>query len=405
MLHLLAHAGVPEEIQKTLFEAGTKGVKDFSAMFADEADLRGVLKKDFKLDPDEGGLKARVSISKVVIAWETAKGRTAKLTELEGEAEQRSEAKRLPTPDHKAMKTAFESKHWEINERATPAPRFMEKRFDMIEKNDLRAEPLSEVLGADQEDDSLAVPRVAKDGSFTTVKVGSRIPLPENTETLRTRLDLWGRSWIFASTMHTNRAVLGGLEPMDFTHYVNNLLGEHVMGLVTDGPEGTPVVGEMWLKILDYDLEMRKEIMRRMEKGTTMKAALKAVPADSEVKMKYFTDPVQFKLKRKKTETPAAGGGAEEPGVEWKKWRPNPKGKGKGKFQKGKFQKGKGKGKNKNNCKFRDNNGKPICFAFNNQGEWCPGSCGRSHVCGVCFKPNKPMFLCDHKKAEGEPSG
>ena len=234
LLHLLAQSKVAEEIQKTLFESGVTGVKEFSAMFEDEKDLRAILKKDFNLDPESGGLKARVSISKVVIAWETAKGRTAKLVEMEGEAEQRSEAKRLPVPDHTAMKQAFEDSHWRIKDHDTPAPRWMEKRFDQLEKNVFRAEPLSEVLGVNEEDDTLATPKVDKGGSIVTVRVGNRIPLPENTETLRHRLDLWGRSWLFAGSMHTNRIILKDLTPMDFTHYINHLLGPPCYG-TSDG--------------------------------------------------------------------------------------------------------------------------------------------------------------------------
>ena len=405
LLHLFAQSKVSDEVQKTFFDAEVKSVKSFAAMFSGEDDLRAVLKKDFAMDPDSGGLKMRVAISKVVIAWETAKGRAGKVAELEAEAEQRSEAKRLPVPEHKAMKESFENKFWELTERHVPAPRWMEKRFDQIEKNTLRAEPLSEVLAVCEEDDTLAVPRVDKSGGLVTVKVGNRIPLPENTETLRARLDLWGRSWIFAASMHTNRKELKDLDPMDFTHYVNYLLGDHVMGLLTDGPPGTPVVGEMWVKLLDYELEMRKEMMTRMEKGTSLKQALKDVRADPEVKMKYLTDPVQFKLRKKRTHAEATGGATYDDDQPTKVPKGNPKGKGKyGKRN----PKGKGKGKNSRpdgKCKFKTDAGKQICFKFNNRGEWCPGSCGRAHVCGICFRPNTPMFNCDYQPRAAAPPG
>ena len=101
LLHLLAQSKVSAEVQKTLLDADVCSVRDCSAMFSSEDDLRAVLKKDFNLDPETGGLKTRVAITKVVIAWETAKGRVSKMTELEGEAEQRAEAKRLPVLDHR----------------------------------------------------------------------------------------------------------------------------------------------------------------------------------------------------------------------------------------------------------------------------------------------------------------
>ena len=176
------------------------------------------------------------------------------------------------------------------------------------------------------------------------------------------------------------------------------------MGLLTDGPPGTPVVGDSWVKLLEYDLEMRKEMMARVEDGTTLKKALKEVPADPEVKMKYFTDPVQFKIRKKRSQpeaTPSAP--ADVPEQPWKTFKGKDKGKGKGKD--------KGKGKNKGagrpqKCKYKTKNGKQICFKFNQEGAWCPGGCGRAHVCGICFKANTPMFRCNHEKeGGGEPSG
>ena len=125
LLHLFARSGVPGEIQQKFGQAGMTSLQTFSAMFEDEADLRKVLKEDFDLDSSKG-LQERVKISKVVIAWETSKGRIAKMHELEGEAETRREPKRLPMPDHKAMKEHFKKAHWELAERDTLAPRWME---------------------------------------------------------------------------------------------------------------------------------------------------------------------------------------------------------------------------------------------------------------------------------------
>ena len=73
------------------------------------------------------------------MALEIAKGRATKMIEMEGEAAHRKEAKRLPAPDHRSMKAAFELKHWELTDKETPAQRWMEKRLDMIEKNDLES--------------------------------------------------------------------------------------------------------------------------------------------------------------------------------------------------------------------------------------------------------------------------
>ena len=145
-MHLMAGAKVPKEIQDKFVEAGVDSVKAFAAAFKDVDDLHKTIKKELSLDPEES-LGARMKVAKVVVAWETAKGRSAKMVELEAEAESRKEPKHVPTQDHKAMKKAFEDKHWELTDGATPGQRFMEKRIDMIEKCEWKAEPLSEVLG------------------------------------------------------------------------------------------------------------------------------------------------------------------------------------------------------------------------------------------------------------------
>ena len=234
-LHLFARSGVPDDIQQKFGQAGMTSLQTFSAMFESEADLRSVLKSDFQLDA-ANGLAERVKISKIVISWETSKGRVAKMHELEGEAETRREPKRLPMPDHKAMKEHFAKAQWALAERDTPAPRWMEKRFEMLERNDLKAECLTDVLNVLEEDDQLTTPKIDQGGNFVTIKTGSRVPLPSNIEQFRQRVHLWGTSWIMAASMHTNRPILKGLEPMVFTHYLTHMLGEHVMGLIARGP-------------------------------------------------------------------------------------------------------------------------------------------------------------------------
>ena len=270
------------------------------------------------------------------------------------------------------------------------------------------------MLAVTEEDDTLATPNIDTGGNFITVKTGNRVALPMNIEQYRHRVALWGASWIFASSMHSSRHYLQDLDPMTFTHYVNHMLGEHVMGLIADGPVGTQVVGDLWIKFLDYDYEIRKECLKQAERDRkTFGECLRSAYGDTEVKMKYFTDPVQFKLRKRKADdmveptvavSPPGGKGSMTRSAKRRlsqaravataaaaapAWVPPGKGKG---GKKGKKGKGKGKGKSKSKTPA----GKPICFAFNGRGEWCPGDCGREHVCGVCFAPNRPMYSCDH---------
>ena len=44
----------------------------------------------------------------------------------------------------------------------------------------------------------------------------------------------------------------------------------------------------LWVKLLDYELEVRREAMNRMEDGTPLHKALDQAMKDPETKMKYF---------------------------------------------------------------------------------------------------------------------
>ena len=234
-MHLMSGAKVPKELVDKFVEAGVDNVRDFAAAFKDVEDLHRIVKKEFGLDPD-ASQGERMKVARLAVAWETAKGRSAKMVELEAEAESRKEPKHVPTQDHKAMKKAFEDQHWTLTDEGTPSQRFMEKRLDMIEKCQWKAEPLSEVLGVLEDEDPMDVPRVDAKGNFVTVKMGNTVALPRNMEQLRFRIDLWGRSWIFAAALHTNRTELVNLAPPVFTNYGNHMLGKHVLGLLSDGP-------------------------------------------------------------------------------------------------------------------------------------------------------------------------
>ena len=151
-------------------------------------------------------------------------------------------------------------------------------------------------------------------------------------------------------------------------------------------------------------MEIRKEAVKQAEKQEdTFAECLKKAYNSTEIKIKYFTDPIQFKLKKRKAETtPTDDSGLRQP--KHPKTQKNNGNNGNNKGGKGKG-KGKGKGgKGKGSCKARTPDGKEICFAFNRKGAWCPGNCGREHVCGVCFRPNKPMHNCNHSSGP-PPSG
>ena len=123
-----------------------------------------------------------------------------------------------------------------------PSKHYLEKKLECVEKNEPRAEPLSDVLTVKEDEGEVLRTVWTASGSLKAIKVGNTIPLPSNPEEVRKRIVVMGGggAWIFVSVAHSNRAYLKGLPPFPpppriFQEYLEYLLGETVMGLVAQG--------------------------------------------------------------------------------------------------------------------------------------------------------------------------
>ena len=137
---LMDREKVDETVQAKLYISGVSTVRQFAVMFANVDDLRDVLMADFGLDP-AAGLADRVKISRVLVAWETAKGRAAKSIEIDQECEMRGEPKVILASDYQGMKATFENRFWELEDGKTPSKHYFEKKLEGVQKNEPRAEP------------------------------------------------------------------------------------------------------------------------------------------------------------------------------------------------------------------------------------------------------------------------
>ena len=89
----------------------------------------------------------------------------------------------------------------------------MERRLQMIERNDFQAEPLSEILSLDDDEGDTMRAVINAQGHLEAVRIGKKIALPENTEQLRSRIALLGASWTMAGYIQTHRPYLKNLTP------------------------------------------------------------------------------------------------------------------------------------------------------------------------------------------------
>ena len=144
LVFLMDKKQVDEDIQAKFYHIGVTTVELFAVVAKYQADLENVLKESFELDPKD--LPSRIKAGKVVVAWLAAKARATKQADLDGECEARKVPKDIGTSDVAAMRKAFEKAWWELEDTQVPAKTYLEKKLDEVEKDELRAELLTEVL-------------------------------------------------------------------------------------------------------------------------------------------------------------------------------------------------------------------------------------------------------------------
>ena len=123
---LLDREGVTAEVQAKFYEAGIVNLRQHAAFAPDIEDLRKSLREDFALDP-AAGLQTKIAISRIVVAWESAKIRSQKIAEAEADAEICQEAKPVRGNDFKIMREAYESKWWKLEKEQILARVYIKK--------------------------------------------------------------------------------------------------------------------------------------------------------------------------------------------------------------------------------------------------------------------------------------
>ena len=122
-----------------------------------------------------------------------------------------------------------------------PSKHYLEKKLEWVEKNEPRAEPLSDVLTVKEDEGEVLRTVWTASGSLKAIKVGNTIPLPSNPEEVRKRIVVMGGGRVdLRARGPFQSGLLEGPPPLPpppriFQEYLEYLLGETVMGLVTQG--------------------------------------------------------------------------------------------------------------------------------------------------------------------------
>ena len=72
-------------------------------------------------------------------------------------------------------------------------------------------------------------------GNFVALKIRKTVPLPNNPEQFRQRVEVWGQ-FLAVCLLHAHeQALLKGTDQHAVDVYIKYFLGKHVMGLVAKG--------------------------------------------------------------------------------------------------------------------------------------------------------------------------
>jgi hypothetical protein len=401
LIFLMNREGVDRDIQAKLYHIGVISIKGFAALVDDKVELRKVLKGNFELDA-EANLLDRVKCSRVLVAWDSAKARSVKLAEAEGDAEARGLPKEISSNDGQIMRLTFEMKYGDLSEREVPGRSYLERKLDEVEKSDFRAESLTEVISKEEDEPGSINPVWAANGQLTAMKVSTKVNLPADTEGFRKRLALLGTAWCFVATHQAGRGILRGITPALFKEYTEYLLGDYVLGLTAHGRTGAVISTPSWSLVVAYEHAIRAKTMMLLRKGDiAFPAALKTAWEDALTKERHFTTPLALEAVKFAPPQPqwqGPPGNWDEPSHKKLKAIADgsvyAKGSGKGGGG-GKGTKSKDAKKKKKAQGMQTPDGKKICFHFNKASGCRLGTnCKFAHACGRCFAPNISSMTC-----------
>jgi len=392
---LLQKHGVHEDLQAGLFHVGVRTIPVLATLATTLTELKDIVKDEFGVDAAAGILE-RVKVANLLVAWEAATSRTKKQSEIEGELQSRNLVKPMASSEYAGMVTAWERRYWQLDEDVIPARSYLEKRAELIEQNDYKAESLTTVITKEQDDPDILVPVWSSSGALQMRKGSQTVEEPRNAEQLRKRLKTLSLGLMFLGLRHSNRGELQNINPQLFEDFVTYLLGEHCYGMLGKTAEGFVVSGPSWSQLLVYEFQVRRKAWYLVQHDNLPFCdALKQAWRDPVVKERYLTTPVALSATNISAKRNWEGGQEWEGGK-----KPKGSGKGKGKGKGGKGGKSGGKGtktrpaSERLNISSKTPDGKPICYGYNDVNVRCRQKpCRFEHLCGNCFGKH-PAYAC-----------
>lgn len=381
---LLDSRKVDVGVQAALHDAGVDDLGLLSAVAISRDELKTFARAHLGLDP-AARAEDMVKFATIYLAWQSAASRVKVLDEMNAELSAQKLPKAIPPLEMMSLRSLFERHFYKMKDTEIPAKASFEDLCEQLEAGELRPMSLKHFGSkSDHEDTEAGTLQLGSAGQVKIRRSKVETPAPTDLEGLRCKVVLMANHFIFAKLRYSHRAVLTSVTPFTFLDYLGYLTGKHVAQMETQTTDGIVLHKPSIKLIINYDYQMRKDVVEKMNEGVPMELALQAIVKDSDVRERHFSTPLAVSSATQSLEKVRAG----HEDKFWKRggpYPPNPKGKGKSK------QKGKGKYKGEF-LHSTTPDGRQLCFAWNNKAEGCKGSCNRVHACRICLSTAHPTF-------------
>ena len=398
---LLDARKVGKQTQADLAKSGVDNISMLSAVAINREALEKVAKDMLGIDVAGGGGDEQIRFAQLYLAWQAATKRVKVQDEMDAEATAQKEAKPVPPHEILALRQRFEAEYYKLKDAEIPAKSSLEDLFEQIDSGEFRPMALRHFGSrADDEEAEVGNLQLGKAGQVKIKKSRVETAPPSTLEELRAKVVLMANHYLFAKFRYPNKQLLKRINPFTFLDYLGYLTGKYVAQMESQTVDGIKLHKPSVKLLVNYEYQMRKEVVEEMNQGNCMAEELKKITKNSDIRERHFSTPLAVS-----SASQAMQAGWSNPDGSPVRVHPYGGGKGKGKGKKGKGKiKGK-KGQQQQQLHSTTPDGRQICFAWNNQQEGCKGGCQRVHACRICLDPSHTTFqhISEEKKGTGAP--
>ena len=290
---LLDARKVGKQTQADLAKSGVDSIAMLSAVAVNREGLEKVAKDMLGIDVAGGGGDEQIKFAQLYLAWQAASKRVKVQDEMDAEASAQKEPKPVPPQELMALRQKFEAEFYKLKDAEVPSKASMEDLFEQIDLGEFRPMALRHFGSrADNEEAEVGNLHVAKSGQVKIRKSRVETSAPVTLEDFRAKVILMANHYLFARFRYPNKQLLQKINPFTFLDYLGYLTGKHVAQMETQTVDGVTLHRPSVKLLVNYEYQMRKEVVEEMNQGGCMAEELKKVTKNSDVRERHFSTPL-----------------------------------------------------------------------------------------------------------------